>query len=165
MATGWESTANVSTTWSWPELHIPQHADVCGASVRADLGNRDVRQAVIAEVAYRDGRRTPAVLRKRAPRYHVVECSVAKAQVDTIRSDQVRDPIAIEVTDGDRSVAGKFAANGLKRRLRRSQEGGDLVTSTIAKTLHFNEVIPGGDMQIDEVVAGAGAGPSLCTRG
>src|SRR5208337_1731833 len=42
-----------------------------------------------------------------------------------------------------------------KRRLRGSQESGDLVTSPTAKTLHFNEVIPGGDMQIDEVVAGA----------
>ena len=93
-------------------------------SVRADLGNRDVRQAVIAEVAYRDGRRTPAVLRKRAPRYHVAECSVAKAQVDTIRSDQVRDPIAIEVTDGDRSVAGgEFAADGLKRQAERESRG------------------------------------------
>src|SRR5208337_4946761 len=119
-------------------------------------GHHNVRQAVIAEFAYRDGRCSPAVLGKRDRSYNVAECAVAQAHLDTIRSEQVRDAIAIEVTHGDQSVAGEFAADGLKRRLRGSQESGDLVTSPTAKTLHFNEVIPGGDMQIDEVVAAAG---------
>ena len=107
---------------------VLEYAGVRGHPVGTDLGERDIREIVVAQVSRGDGSDRPARVGQGAELWRALKRAIAVSHMNSIRGNEVdRRSETKETALGDRSGTGKQSRERLKRRRGGGQVSGELV--------------------------------------